>query len=419
MRLLRRGREFRVVLSVALPVIRALAGRTNAHLLSVMPIDTETLRRNEFAWMNVGDTIYLNAASTGPSPRRSIDAQIDFTRRRASPHLVDFDEQFGTLDRCRALLAELVGASTGEIALATNTGAGINLAAWGLPLGRGDEVIVPDGEFPANMYPWLAASRSRGYGVHVVPLRDGVLDEAALLAALDRPGARALSVSWVGFSSGTRADLDTLGAACRARDIYFVVDAIQGLGPLTIDVTQTPVDVLACGGQKWLLSPWGTGFTYVRNEILELITPQPVSWMGVRDSDDFSRLANYDLTWRDDARRFEQVTLPYQDFAGMAASLELLRELGAAAVASHVHASAHCLLEGARQLGIPQLTSLECHGGIAALRPADARAASERLDARGVIHSVREGVIRLAPHIYSNETDISVALEALVGSPSR
>ena len=378
-----------------------------------MPIDTETLRRNEFAWMNAGDTIYLNAASTGPSPRRSIDAQIDFTRRRASPHLVDFDAQFGTLDRCRALLAELIGASTGEIALATNTGTGINLAAWGLPLGPGDEVVVPDGEFPANMYPWIAASRSRGYGVYVVPLRDGLLDEDALVAALDRPGVRALSVSWVGFSSGTRADLDTLGAACRTRGIYFVVDAIQGLGPLTIDLEQTPVDVLACGGQKWLLSPWGTGFTYVRRAVLESVTPQPVSWMGVRDSDDFSRLANYDLTWRDDARRFEQVTLPYQDFAGMAASLELLRELGAAAVSAHVHAVAHRLLEGAMELGIPLVTSHVFHGGIASVRPSDATSASARLEAAGVIHSVREGTIRLAPHCYSTDEDIAVALQAM------
>ena len=381
--------------------------------MHAMTIDTERLRRDEFAWMDAGDTIYLNAASTGPSPRRSIDAQIDFTRRRASPHLVGFDEQFGTLDRCRRLIAELIGATHGEIALATNTGAGINLAAWGLPLGPGDEVVVPDGEFPANMYPWLAAAQTRGYGVHVVPLRDGLLNEQALLAALERPGVRALSVSWVGFSSGARADLDLLGAACRARDVYFVVDAIQGLGALTLDVSKTPIDVMACGGQKWLLSPWGTGFTYVRGAVLESVTPQPVSWMGVRDSDDFSRLTNYDLTWRDDARRFEQVTLPYQDFAGMAESLELLRELGADAVSSHIHALAHRLLEGAQAAGIPLVTPREFHGGVASLRPRGATEASARLDGAGVIHSVREGTVRLAPHCYTTDEDISRTLRAL------
>jgi selenocysteine lyase/cysteine desulfurase len=182
-----------------------------------------------------------------------------------------------------------------------------------------------------------------------------------------------------------------------------------------IDVSTTHVDMLACGGQKWLLSPWGTGFTYVRRAILDSITPQPVSWMGVRDSDDFSRLANYDLTWRDNARRFEQVTLPYQDFAGMAASLELLHELGAAEVSSHIHASAHRLLDGALARGMTLVTSHEYHGGIASIRPADANAASARLEVAGVIHSVREGTIRLAPHCYTTDEDLTRTLVALEG----
>ncbi|MEP6991048.1 MAG: aminotransferase class V-fold PLP-dependent enzyme [bacterium] len=378
-----------------------------------MPLDPACLRRDEFRWMDDGDTVYMNAASTGPSPRRSVDAQVDFTRRRATPHLVEFDDQFGALSRCRTLIAALIGAGTGEIALAPNTGAGINLAAWGLPLGAGDVVVVPDGEFPANMYPWLAAGRARGYDVHVVPLCDGVLDHDRLIAALDLPGARVLAVSWVGFSSGVRADLDRLGAACRARGITLVVDGIQGLGPLTIDVTQTHVDLLACGGQKWLLSPWGTGFTYVRRDILESLTVQPVSWMGVRDSDDFSRLAEYDLTWRDDARRFEQVTLAYQDFAGMAASLSLITELGAANVSSHIHACAHRLLDGARVRGLQLATPHDFHGGIASVRPRDAAATSAHLKGEGVIHSLREGTIRLAPHAYSTASDIDRTLAAL------
>ena len=356
---------------------------------------------------------YMNAASTGPLPQRSVDVQVDFTRRRAAPHLVPFDDQFGALAKCRTLAASMINATSSDIALAMNTGVGINLAAWGLPLGAGDEVIVSDGEFPANMYPWLAAAESRGFSVHVVPLRDGLMDQEAMLAALERPNVRLLSVSWVGFASGVRADIDLLGAACRKRGAYFVVDAIQGLGALALDVSRTPVDVLACGAQKWLLGPWGAGFTYIRPDVLSSITPQPVSWMGVRDSDDFSRLVDYDLTWREDARRFEMVTLPYQDFAGMASSLELLNELGFDRVAAHIHACATRLLEGARERGVALVTPASYHAGIASVRPANALAASDRLNLAGVVHSVREGTIRLAPHCYTNDADIETTLNAL------
>jgi cysteine desulfurase / selenocysteine lyase len=379
------------------------------------PYDVDRLRREEFPWAAAGEAIYLNAASTGPLPERTLRAQAEFSRKRAAPHRLSHEEQFSVLDRCRALVAELIGAEEGTIALSVNTGAGINLAAWGLPLGAGSVVVIPDGEFPANVYPWMAAAKVREYDVRIVPARDGVMDEAAVFAALDEPGTRVLSLSWVGFSTGFVADLQRLSEACRARDVWLVVDAIQGVGVLPLDLGRTQIDVLACGGQKWLLSPWGSGFTYVHPRTLDVLEPQPVSWMGVRGSDDFSSLVEYDLTWRDGARRFEQITLPFQDFAGMSASLELLRELGHDAVRAHVAARVAELADGACRAGVDVVTPASRRAGIVTVRPRDVGAASARLRDARVIHSVREETIRLSPHCYTTRDEILVALGALGG----
>jgi selenocysteine lyase/cysteine desulfurase len=378
-----------------------------------MTFDVEQLRRTEFPWTQTGECIYLNAASTGPLPERSVRAEQEFTRLRATPYRISQEEQFTVLDRARDLVARLIHADAEEIALAINTSTGLNLAAWTLPLGAGDVVIIPDREFPANVYPWMAASAARGFTLRRVPCRDGLLDEDALLEALDLPSVRVLALSWVGFATGVVADLERFGAACRARGIHFVVDAIQGLGALTLDVRRANVDILACGAQKWLLSPWGSGFTWVRRELVRQLAPQPVSWLSVAGSDDFSRLLQYDMTWRDDARRFEQITLPFQDFAGMAASLGLLHELGPANVARHIHERTREILDGAAKLGIPLVTPPDHHAGIACLRPADAAATSTRLNEARVAHSVREGTIRLSPHCYTTATEVERALEAL------
>jgi selenocysteine lyase/cysteine desulfurase len=271
-----------------------------------------------------------------------------------------------------------------------------------------------EGEFPANVYPWMHAARLRGYEFRLLPLVDGLPSDEALLAALDEPGVRAVALSWVGFASGYTYDLERLAAACRDRGVTLVVDAIQGLGPRTLDVGRAKVDILACGGQKWLLSPWGTGFVYVRRELLEVVQPHDVSWMAVRGSDDFTRLTEYDMTWRDDARRYENITLPFQDFAGMNESLSMLSELGEAAVEAHIASLVERVVGWAKEGGgsMRLVTPAEAahRAGIVAVAPRHPAAASAALRRGNVVHSLREGAIRLAPHCYNTSDEIDRAL---------
>jgi cysteine desulfurase/selenocysteine lyase len=377
-------------------------------------IDVGALRSREFPWAG-RDTIFLNAASTGPLPQRTVDALAEWARLRATPHKLKDNLLFETLARSRELIAKLIGARTTEIALATNTSYGINVAAFALPLSPGDVVLTPDLEFPANVYPWLAAARARGLEYRRLPLTNGVLDEDALLGELDDHSVKCLSVSWVGFANGYRVDLERLGKVCRARGIYFVVDAIQGLGPLTLDVSKTNIDILACGAQKWLLSPWGSGFMYVRQELARTLDPPIVSWMAARGTDDFRTLTEYDTAWRDDARRFEFVTIPFQDIAGLNDSLALFMELTPAAVSAHIATLADEIVSWAESSGVSLLTpsASEKRAGTVSLCPKDAVAASERLRAAGVVHSFREGAIRLAPHIYNSVDEVRSALKTI------
>jgi selenocysteine lyase/cysteine desulfurase len=374
----------------------------------------DALRRTEFPWSLTGERVYLDHASTGPLPRRTVDALAAFTAKRAEPWRLGQEEQFAVLDRGRDLVARLVGARSSEIALMVNTGYGVNLAASALPLRRGDVVLTFDREFPANVYPWMARARD-GVRLERIPCVDGLPDETRLLEEIGRPEVRAVAVSWVQFANGFVADLAAIGRRCRERGVWLVVDAIQGVGALELDLGALDVDILACGGQKWLLSPWGTGFVCVRDGLVRELEPASVGWMSVRGSDDFTRLVDYELDWRDDARRFEMVTLPFQDFAGMDASLELLHELGPRAVAARIAALAGRIVEwAAGRDGVRLVTPADRRAGIVSLEPrGDAAAVSRRLEAAGVAHSLREGAIRLSPHCYNSEAEVDRALEVL------
>lgn len=287
---------------------------------------TRSLRAAEFPW--TADTVYLNNASIGPIPERTRRALDEFTAKRTAPHLLPDRDLLAVLQQAREEVARLLNAEPGEVALATNTSHGLNLAACALPLKTGDAVLVSDREFPANVYPWLLLEK-RGVDVELAPTTpEGWPDEDYLTERLGDPRVRALAVSFVQFANGYRADLERLGAACRANGTFFVVDGIQGVGNSPLDVKETPIDILACGGQKWLLSPWGSGFVYVRRALVPALEPAVAGWMAFEGTEDFSRLTEYNPTFRSDARRFEMVTLPYQDFYGMTESLRLLLEIG-------------------------------------------------------------------------------------------
>ena len=373
------------------------------------------LRAREFPWTATGEVAYLNHASTGPLPQRAVDALHDFDVRRMQPWRITQEQQFGTLARSRELVATLVGAAPDEIALMVNTTYGINVAARSLPLAAGDVVVGSDREFPANVYPWMALERARGVEFRRVPCAGRLADEEAILRALDAPRVRVLALSWVSFETGLRLDLARLGAACRERGVWFVVDAIQGVGAAPLDVHACHVDFLACGAQKWLLSPWGTGFLYVRRELVQRLEPNVVGWMSVRGADDFTRLCDYDLHYLEDARRFEVITLPFQEFAGLNASLELFAGVGHGQVLGAIAERTTQIVEWAlRRRDVELVTPADPsrRAGIVSIVPRDPVAASRELTRRGVIHSLREGAIRLAPHFYTSPDEIERALTA-------
>ena len=375
------------------------------------------LRNREFPW--TGATTYLNNASIGPIPERTRLVLDSFNAKRTAPHLLPDRDLMAGLAEARAAAARLIGAQPDEIALSPNTTTGINVAARALPLNAGDIVLLSDREFPANVYPWMRLA-DRDVVTEVVPVTpQGFPDEARLLERLRDPRVKVLAISFVQFSNGFRADLDRLGRACRLNGTYVVVDAIQGLGNSPLDVRDTPVDILATGGQKWLLSPWGTGFTFVRRELIPVLEPVAVGWMAFEGTDDFTNLVKYNPTLRADARRFEVGTIPYQDMVGMAASLGMLGELTVDAIATYTRALAEPLLEWARarEVRIVSPTDERHRSAIVCLAPPNAADTWRRLKAAGVVCAIREGAIRFSPHCYSTIEEIEKVVEILSSEP--
>jgi cysteine desulfurase/selenocysteine lyase len=378
-------------------------------------LDVEALRAAEFPAAR--ERVYLDAASIGPLPRRTVQVLDAFNQRRSRPWELGPADLFDLFTLSRARIARLVNADSSEIALAPNTSFGLGLAARALPLAPGDVIVASEREFPSNIYPWMRLE-DRGVRLELVPVTaEGWPDEARLLERIEDPRVRILAVSLTQFSNGYTVDLDALSRATRRTGTMLVVDAIQAVGQLPVDLARTPVDLLSCGGQKWLLSPWGSGFVYVRRELIERLDPAITGWMAFEGTDDFSRLTTYNPSLRPDARRFELITLPFQDFAGMNASLELLHEVGIGRIAEHLRGLHAPVLGWARRRGVRVTSPVDHRGsGILCVAPDDPAAVHHALRQAGVSCSLREGSLRLSPHCYTNLQDMERVAEVLEAS---
>lgn len=383
---------------------------------AISPLDVTALRRDEFPGLDAARP-WLNAASMGPLPQRARRAIDAHDTRHAAVHQLRGADFEPVLERARAAAARLASASASEIALAPNTSYGLNLAAQALPIEPGRRIVISDREFPANVYPWMALERQGRARVDIIPADAlGRPDEARLLAEIERGDVGIFALSAVQFATGWTADLARFGQACRRNGTWFVVDAIQALGCVPIDVRAAEIDVLACGGHKWLCGPFGTGFVYLRPDLIDRLEPATVGWTAMQASADYADCCGYRWAFVEGARRFEVATQPFQAYAGFAESVELLLETGIERIHAHVTALQDPLvawLTGRDDATLVSDINPSRRSGVFAFRVGNTGKAFAALHHAGIGCVPREGAIRLAPHLYNTADDVERVMDVL------
>jgi cysteine desulfurase/selenocysteine lyase len=378
-----------------------------------MAIDWAAIREAEFPV--AGTWAYFDHAAVAPIPERAARAVARWAGNQAANGSTEWPEWGAKIGALRDDLAAWIGAEPAEIAFVANTTHGIGLVAEGFPWRPGDNVVVPADEYPSNVYPWMNLA-DRGVETRLVPSRDDrILIDDVREAMDDR--TRVLAVSHVEFATGFRNDLDSLGTLCRGRGVALFVDAIQGLGPHTLDVSKTPVDFAAADSHKWLLGPEGAGFMFVRREWIDRLRPIGVGWNSVVGS---FAAGGLDFTLKPDARRWEGGSWNMPGLVGFAASMSLLREIGPEALSARLleraEATRAVVAEAGWRLVGPSRPEERSAIVTAAADGVDPDAAVATLRARKVVASCRRGRLRLSPHIYTDAEDLGRLRDALIAA---
>lgn len=331
--------------------------------------------------------VYVNTASIGLPPRRVVEALDDAIAvwRTGCAEAADYD---ALVDRGRRLFAGLVGVTPDRVAIGNQVSTFTGLVAAALP--DGARVLIAEEDFTSAVFPFLAHA-DRGVRVQAVPLD-------RLVEAI-RPGVDLVAVSAVQSADGrlVPGGLDGLAAAAGEHGCLTYVDATQAVGWLPFDAGR--FDFVSCAAYKWLLSPRGTAFGVVRPERLEMLRPLYAGWYA--GADPWTSIYGPPLRLATDARRLD-ISPAWLAWAGTVPALELLSEVGIAAIHRHDLGLANALRQRLGQrVGDSAIVTVAAEAGLERLRAANIRA------------SIRAGAVRLSFHLHNTESDVDTVARAL------
>lgn len=352
--------------------------------------------------------VFLNHAAQSPLPKPVADT----VRRFAD----DFSN-FGTTsiewsDGGKPFFAKLIHAKPEEIAFVENTSMGLNIAANVLNYPHGSKIVTTDLEYPSVVYPWLR--KNLGVKVHYVKNIDGKILLDDMEKAVDDKTV-AVAVSHVEYVNGFRHDLRALSEIAHKHGAYLIVDAIQSAGAMQTDVKKDDVDFLTTACYKWLLSPLGAGYLYVKDELIEKFEPPFVGWASVKpevfDTIDFWDI--WSLRLSETASRFEVGSPSFISLTGATEALKMVLNFGIENIQKRILKLTDHLIESVKSLGFKLQTPEEpqYRSGVVNFKIDKPKETAESLNRKGIIVSARAHGLRVSPHFYNTKEEIDKFME--------
>jgi cysteine desulfurase / selenocysteine lyase len=368
-------------------------------------------------WFEMEDVSYLNVSGQGPMPRVSIRAAQAALEWKKYPHKMPPDEYFGLPNRVRGLIAKMIGAEPGEIALTTGASTGMAAVANALEWEPGDEVLIPRSEFPAHFSTWIPMQESGRVRLRIVDPKDHFITADDLIAAIT-PKTRLISASLVRFDNAACLDAPKVAKAAHAAGALLLIDAAQCAGAMPMNVRELGADFVVASGYKWLLGPYGTGFFWANPKFLAEVRPTPAYWTAMENAHEFHKLTG-EIKLTREARRWDMPeTSSFFNLAPLEASLEFVLRAGVNTVWEHNRnligqIIARLPLDSCVLASPAEADARGPYVCIAARKPERTPAFYEKLQAAGVIVSLREGALRIAPYLYNTERDVDRLIRTL------
>jgi selenocysteine lyase/cysteine desulfurase len=354
---------------------------------------------------------YLNSCSLGALSHRA-EARIrqfheDWHNFGASAW---YEIWLGRIDDLRGRVARMLGAHTAELAITHSTSTALSSIASAIDYGKRNKVVVADLDFPTLAHQWLVRR-----GVEVVFARsdDNATVRAERFAELVDERTALVATSHVFYATGAIQDLRAISKIAHDNGALFLVDAYQGIGQVPTDLSDGAIDIYVAGPLKWMLGGPGLAYLYVRQDLINRLTPQMAGWFGARNQFGFD---NKHFEFRDDARRFELGTPALHMVHSALGGQEIIDEVTVPRIRERNQYLTELLIEKAQAAGftIRAAARREERSAILMIALDDPTGAVDHLAERGIIIDYRPGHVRVSPHFYNLESELDLVIDELV-----
>ena len=376
---------------------------------------------------------YFNYGGQGPLPTPSLEAITKSWQRiqELGPFTTDVWPYISReVNSTRALLAGMCGVAPHRLALSENVTSGCVLPLWGLPLQRGDRLLIGDCEHPGVVAACHELARRLQLEIDTLPvkhIRGGRAqqssNDAAVLSALEQhlhPNTRLVVLSHLLWNTGQLMPIAAVAEHLRhhPQHPYLLVDAAQTLGSMPVHAAANAADIYACTGHKWCCGPEGLGVVALSERLLQEGQPTLIGWRSLSDE------GHADSSFHADARRFEVATSCTPLFAGLNCSLQLLERAGSDQERlEQIQNLAASLWEGLRRLpGVQTVLEVPPPAGLVSfhcqsVHPDDV---VRHLGGQGIwIRSLADPIcLRACTHITTTSDELEQLLQALNHVPA-
>ena len=359
------------------------------------------------------EKIFLSHAAVTALPHCAAQAMADYAYSSCKDHQ-EFPEFMETMNETRRLSANLIGAEFSEIALLGPTSLGLSLFAKGISWEPNDEVICYLDDYPANVYPWMELVRNN---MGIIEKIDSCNEKSITEKLIDRINEQVIAVAIpnIRWTDGYVLDLERISIACKNYDVKLILDLTQSAGAMEIDLGKIKPDFAIIANYKWMLGPYSTGFMYVSDNFIEGI-PLEETWIGRKNSEDFSKLTVYQSEYNFDSIRFDMgQRANFTLMPGVMASLEQLHDWGIKNIENTLYENNKIICKGLNELGFDILEENKRapHFISAKLPSLDGNLVIKKLKMNNIFISERSGYLRITPHLWNNEQDFLKLLECL------